>query len=377
MFYENSICLECGGGTGFDPEARSMLSLEPVTEGVWRGHDKQWKFCANLNQCGCNWLLPANSAGSLCAACQTTRTIPDLSTPFNQHRWQRLETAKRRLLYTLLDMRLWGPECRLKAPYPLVFEFLEPKPDQPVLTGHQDGVITINIVEADDDQRERVRLSMYEPYRTLLGHLRHEVGHYFWDVLIKDTKWQDECRKLFGDDLLDYGEALKHHYANGPTPNWAASFVSAYATMHPWEDWAETWAHCLHMNDTLETADQAALSTRIAGPKFDGASFAGIAGATQINAVDYALRMSRWVGMVMLSNEISRSMGQPDVYPFALTLPVLQKLFFIDRVIKLSVEELKAEEHKVAEQEQSIAQPPPPVPVPEQKGKSPVFSLRN
>lgn len=339
MFYENSICLECGGGTGFDPATRSMLALEQESPGVWRCKDEQWKFCSNLHACGCNWLLPASSTISLCPACATTRTIPVLTTALNQRRWQRMETAKRRLLYTLLDLRLWGPSSKLKSTWPLVFDFLEATPAQNVITGHLNGVITINIAEADDDQRERERVTLYEPYRTLLGHLRHEVGHYYWDALIKDSRWLEDCRLRFGDETEDYGSALQRHYAQGPPPNWSSGFVSAYAASHPWEDWAETWAHCLHMHDTLETADQAALSTRIAGPKFDAAEFVGIAGATQTNAVDYALRMKRWVGMVMLANELSRSMGQPDVYPFALTLPVLKKLFFIDRVIRASVDE--------------------------------------
>ena len=56
-------------------------------------------------------------------------------------------------------------------------------------------------------------------------------------------------------------------------------------------------------------------------------------GATQANAVDFTYRIERWTSIGILCNELSRSMGQPDVYPFALTLPVLRKLFFIERVI--------------------------------------------
>lgn len=339
MFYENSLCLECKKGTGFDPQSRSMLALEPAAGGLWVRQDTSWKFCSNLNACGCNWLIPAESESDVCLSCATTRVIPDQSLPLNPDRWHRLETAKRRLLYSLLDFKLWGPGSLLKPTLPLVFDFLEATPTQAVMTGHHNGVITINVAEADDDQRERLRHELYEPYRTLLGHMRHEVGHYYWDVLIAGTSHLDEYRKLFGDETADYNLALERHYQQGPPLTWKDAFVSAYATMHPWEDWAETWAHCLHMHDTLETADYAALSTRISGPRHDPSAFTGIAGSTPANAVDYAIRMERWVGIVMMANELSRSMGQPDVYPFALTVPVLQKLLFIERVIAAATAE--------------------------------------
>jgi hypothetical protein len=89
----------------------------------------------------------------------------------------------------------------------------------------------------------------------LLGHFRHEVGHYFWDRLVATDPHQlEEFRVLFGDDRQDYGEALKRHYDEGAPANWQDTYISMYATMHPWEDFAETWAHYLHIVDTLETA---------------------------------------------------------------------------------------------------------------------------
>jgi hypothetical protein len=338
VFFENTVCLSCGAATGFDPSTRTMVSVEPDEEGLLRRKGAEvtepaFKFCANLNACGCNWLLPADSPGTLCDACVTTRTIPSLANARSQLRWQRVEVAKRRLLFTLLDLGLWGPNSPVKPTLPLQFDLLEPELGQPVTIGHQLGIITINITEADDDAREHTRVSLYEPYRTLVGHFRHEVGHFYWELLIKDSPHLAAFRELFGDESADYGAALQRHYAEGPPPDWAINYVSAYATMHPWEDWAETWAHGLHMCDTLETADNAALSSRTVGAKHDPAEFVGIEGATQANAVDFVYRIERWTSIGILCNELSRSMGQPDVYPFALTVPVLRKLFFIERVI--------------------------------------------
>jgi hypothetical protein len=210
---------------------------------------------------------------------------------------------------------------------------LEPALGKPVTTGHQSGVITINLAEADDDAREQTRVSLLEPYRTLPGHFRHEVGHYFWEVLIRDTPHIAAFRERFGDESADYALSLKRHYEQGPPENWREQHVSAYASMHPWEDWAESWAHFLHMRDTLETADNAALSSRTPGAKHDAADFVGIEGATQAYAVDFVVRLERWTSIAILCNELCRSMGQPDVYPFALTVPVLKKLFFIERIV--------------------------------------------
>lgn len=349
MFYENSLCLSCNRGTGFEPVAHTMLSLEAGENGTWQREGKTWKFCSNLNACGCNWLLPAESADTLCPACVTTRTLPPLAKPENPGRWQSLETAKRRLLYSLLDFKLWGPGCRLKPTFPLVFDFLDPAEGQKVTTGHQDGVITINVAEADDDERERMRVSLHEPYRTLLGHLRHEVGHYYWDVLIKDGPFLQEFRSFFGDETADYNAAMQRHYNEGPQPNWQENFVSAYATMHPWEDWAETWAHCIHMRDTLDTAMNSELSTALAGSEYEPDVFWGIAESTKEQAAEFSQRLKRWSAAVIQANELARSMGQPDVYPFALTLPVLKKIFFVERVIERSTGEPTAAPAPVTE----------------------------
>ena len=208
--------------------------------------------------------------------------IPDLSLSVNQMRWRRLEEAKRRLFYSLLRWRLPIPTVADDPERGLRFEFLADQGgDAPkVMTGHDGGLITISIAEADDVERERRRTAMGEPYRTIIGHFRHEIGHYYWDLLVRDGRRLDECRALFGDDRQDYSEALERHHQFGPPQDWRDGYVSAYATMHPWEDFAETWAHCMHIVDTLETAASFGLSVR---PKVAAASC--IVGRTAVRSV--------------------------------------------------------------------------------------------
>lgn len=340
LFFENSSCLACGAVTGFAPARRDLLALAPAAPEQWReagGGDATWRLCANRDACACNWLLAEPEPGAFCAACASTRTLPQLTTPANSRRWRELETAKRRLLFTLIDLELWGPGSPLRPALPLVFDFKEALPGQdPVTTGHENGVITIDAAEADDDHRERLRASLNEPYRTLLGHLRHETGHYYWDLLIRDSPLLEECRALFGDDTQDYAAALERHYQAGPPAGWQENHISSYATMHPWEDWAETWAHYLHMTDTLETAEAALLSCgpdEARPPPADDALFQGIAGAGPDEAAAFAGKINRWHAVVVLANELSRSMGQPDAYPFSLSGQVARKLFFVERAI--------------------------------------------
>src|SRR4029453_19363135 len=123
-----------------------------------------------------------------------------------------------------------------------------------VMTGHASGLITSNAEEADDALREQIKYALREPYRTLVGHLRHEVGHYYWDRLVWNTPWRGPFRQLFGDERASCDDGLKRNYEQGPPADWASSYVSSYATSHPWEDWAETWRRYVHVVDSLATA---------------------------------------------------------------------------------------------------------------------------
>jgi hypothetical protein len=216
----------------------------------------------------------------------------------------------------------------------LAFDFLRPMPEQPTITGHSSGIVTLNIEEADDATRERIRTQLHEPYRTLLGHLRHEVGHYYWDRLVAGTPWLEPFRALFGDERADYGEALKRHYEQGPPPDWAQRHVSAYAASHPWEDWAETWAHYLHMVDTVETGMSFGLDAE--DLEVDTEPF-GLdvleQASTDAQDTDFLAFVNAWVEITALLNEMSRSMGQHDFYPFVLSRPAVRKLHFVHRVV--------------------------------------------
>jgi len=276
-----------------------------------------------------------DSPEQFCAACRHNRMIPDLSQADNQAHWRKIELAKHRLFYTLLKLRL-PLTTKLEDPERgLAFDFLaapppNSAPSEPVLTGHDSGLITINLAEADDSERERMRRQMSEPYRTLLGHFRHEIAHYYWDRLVWDTPGLEAFRQLFGDEREDYGAALQRHYANGPPPDWQERFVSPYASTHAWEDWAETWAHYFHMVDTLETASAFGMRVRPRVTK----------GADLSAAIDFdphIANMDRiidsWLPLTFAVNSINRSMGIADLYPFVLAPPVIVKLSFIhDRI---------------------------------------------
>jgi hypothetical protein len=263
-----------------------------------------------------------------------THVIPDLSQPGNAVAWYRLEVAKRRLVYTLLGLGL--PVIAKKAPNDggVEFQFLADSPSgdcRRVLTGHDNGLITINVAEADDVQREQQRQQQNEQYRTLLGHFRHEIGHYYWDRLIQGGPRLEAFRKLFGDEQADYQQALQHHYASGPPPNWETAFISAYATSHPWEDWAESWAHFMHMTDALETAAAVGLSLRPKRP--DEPSMPTPPNPLARQAPDFDTMVESWLALTYVLNNLNRGLGLADSYPFVLSPPVIDKLRFIHQTI--------------------------------------------
>lgn len=342
-FFENVKCLQCGSALAFLPDRLNLAAIEevPQQEGLWRPRTRgqadassgRYRLCHNHTaQNACNFTVPADDPNPLCVSCRLTRVLPNLSEDGNAERWYRLEVAKRRLFYTLAKLGLLcatPPEGRADGP---VFEFLEDQPGQPVMTGHAEGVITINVAEADDAERVARREAMHEPYRTLLGHLRHESGHYYWDRLIDEGGRQEAFRAVFGDERQDYAQALQDHYARGGSiPDWQDHFVSAYATAHPWEDWAETWAHYLHMVDLLETA--AWYHTRLSVPG-DGADLSEVVNPLETGRPDFDVLVEQWVPLTLLVNSLNRSLGQEDAYPFALSPGALQKLRYVHDVIQ-------------------------------------------
>ena len=342
VFFRNSACLSCGSPLGYDPELTTLIALEDGdTPGSLVRHGdtggKLYQRCANFDTAaGCNWLLPHGSTEPLCRACCVNRTIPDQSDPENQMLWGRIELAKRRLMSQLLDLGLPALSKEKEDPeHGLAFDFLRALPGEPpIMTGHANGVVTLNVEEADDAVRERVRAAMHEPYRTLLGHLRHEVGHYYWDRLIWDSPWLDDFRTLFGDERESYADALKRHYDNGAPPDWDQRFVSTYASSHPWEDWAETWAHYLHIEDTLVTALSFGLGA--GDVEIDTEPFTkDVLWQPDVEGASEFLEfVNAWVELTGVLNELSRSMGVHDFYPFVLNRPVVAKLQFIHCVVR-------------------------------------------
>ena len=335
LHFENRTCESCGYRLGYEPLAASLLDVDQQGD-TWQplsAPDRRYRFCANMDMGQCNWLVDASSPEHFCLACRHNRNVPNLSAEVNLARWRKLEIAKRRLFYTLLRFGL-PLANRIDDPaHGLTFDFLADGADEKVLTGHDEGIITINLNEADDATREKMRVMMGERYRTLLGHFRHEVGHHFWDLLVRDKGEQklEEFRAVFGDERPDYQEALNTHYNQGPPPDWQDHFISSYASAHPWEDFAETWAHYLHMVDTLEMGSALGLEVH---PRID--PNAGV--ATELVGDPYKARrvedlVDGWLSLTFAVNSVNRCMGQPDLYPFILRPGVIKKLAFIHALV--------------------------------------------
>ena len=338
LFFENTECVSCRHRVAYLPDLRVIGSLEPDGPDDWRSPlpraANPYRLCRNDKIEGiCNWAVRADDDSPLCESCRITRVIPDLSDPAHRVAWYRLEVAKRRLLFTLVELGLPIANRRDDPSDGLAFDFLADADAEgaPVLTGHTSGVITINIAEADDAERERRRSAMGEPYRTLLGHMRHESGHYYWDRLIGSTSEIEEFRSRFGDERVDYAESLRRYYESGAPAEWQERFVSAYAAAHPWEDWAETWAQYLHMVDTLETAAACGLSLK--PRRRDEPSAPTIPSPVSPQPATFDRLIDSWFPLTYVMNNLNRGLGHADAYPFILSPAAVAKLRFVDEVV--------------------------------------------
>lgn len=351
IFFENTRCNVCGRMLGYLVEPGLMSALEPSGDIEWRAlapsvHNARYRMCAHYARDDvCNWMVPAEDCDVFCQACRLNQTIPDLNQPKHLIYWAKIEAAKRRLLYTLYQLGLPVTNKKQDPEHGLAFSFLADADSESeftdpiagqhsIATGHAGGLITINLAEADDIARTRMRERMNEDYRTLLGHFRHEIGHYYWELLVRDQPRLDAFRKLYGDERLDYNQALQDYYQNGPPNNWQANYISAYATAHPWEDWSESWAHYLFMIDTLETAKDF-------GFAIQGREVAPFGTPQEVNTGNEAFSHARhfdvlledWVRLTIAINAINRSMGLRDAYPFVLSAPARDKLHFVHEAI--------------------------------------------
>ncbi|MCP5560884.1 MAG: putative zinc-binding metallopeptidase [Verrucomicrobiaceae bacterium] len=327
LFFGSFKCLKCGGEVGYDPIGRAMRRVR--LEGDWRRCDNGLKYAV------CNWLLPSKDKAMLCVACQMNRTIPDLGVKRNVSLWARMETAKHRLMYTLLSLGISLPSKAADAKNGLAFDIVSSVSNPEVTMGHLNGVITVNLEEADDTYRQINRQQLGERSRTLLGHFRHESGHYLWQRFLSELPWEDPqrlaFRERFGDEWLDYAAALGAHYERGNVNGWEQNYISAYAASHPWEDWAETWSHYLQIVDGLETCEGLGIEVKhIALPLVMLPGDAGTlpAALPQSGLADgeFLALLQRWMCVSTVLNEISNSMGEAQLYPFVISIRVAQKL---------------------------------------------------
>lgn len=336
IYFTNTQCLVCGRLTGFIPARRTMSAFEPAGGELWRSLAPAsvaglFRLCDNYAvQQVCNWVVSADDQHRFCESCRLNRVIPNLSDPKNHRLWFRIERAKRHLVYNLQALRLPIVDRSQDVEGGLAFQFMEDiqpvsgdgQRYERVLTGHAAGVITINIAEADPSAREEMREKMHEKYRTLLGHFRHEIGHYYWERLVNNDAWLPAFRALFGDERQDYDAALQRHYGS-PLAAWSDAFITQYASAHPWEDWAETWAHYLHMVDTLDTASAFGF----------GANGRAVE-PPDLSTADFDRLTAQWGGLTIAMNALNESMGLPPAYPFALAPRIVNKLRFVHQVVR-------------------------------------------
>lgn len=319
VFFDNDVCIRCGSPLAVDPARLQVVVVDDAT-----------RRCADTGRAGCNWLTAR--PGTSCVSCRLTRTRPADDDPAAGNPFRVAEAAKRRLVFQLLTLGISLTPYDETTGTGIAFDLLSPR-DAPVTTGHANGVITLDLSESDDIYREQVRVTLREPYRTVLGHFRHEIGHYaFLTIVLEDDRAR--ARALFGDETADYQEALERHYAHGAPADWHERFVSQYATMHPSEDFAETFAHALHIHDMLQTA--AAHGVRVDGPRVTGEladpdTFVSLPADLDASRMDRIIEA--WLPLSYALNALNRSLGGDDLYPFVLPAPVVDKLAFVHRLL--------------------------------------------
>jgi hypothetical protein len=335
VFFDNSQCLRCHSPLGYVHQRRDVVALTEVAPDHLvdlSSPVRAWQRCATHAATGCNWLVPAHT-NSLCESCVLTRTRPADGDAEGVAELLHGEMAKRRLIFQLAELGLPVAPRDEAAGRGLAFDLLSSAATK-VITGHDNGVITLDLAEADDEHRERLRQQLNEPYRTLLGHFRHEIGHYYWPILVAQPDVLDACRVLFGDDREDYAAAVKLHYddTKDVDRSWTGTYISRYATMHPYEDWAETFAHYLHILDTLQTAESFGLGGTDP-EQHRGTGRSGVRTTRPDNSTSFGDVIDHWLELSYALNQINRSMGHDDVYPFVLAPRVIRKLAFVDHVV--------------------------------------------
>jgi hypothetical protein len=338
LYFENQFSVGARNApVGFVADTLILHTLTDVGGGhfsIASRPNELFRLCANAPIDGSNWLISANDPNPLAIPARYNRAIPDTGTSEGVERFRKIGAAQRHLFYSILRFGLPCPSRTDDPDSGLVFDFLEDTLDNdgqpvPAVTGHEDGLISLRAAEADDVVRESVRVSMGEPYRTLLGHFRHEIGHFFFQQLVDGSTMLNEARQLFGDEREDYKKALQTNYHDGPPSDWQERFISTYASCHPSEDFAECWAHFFHVVDTLESAHAFGLSI---GPSHHHDLDADVS-FDPYRAQSAQQLVGAWVPISLALNTFQRSMGQRDIYPFVMAPAVIEKLDFVNRLI--------------------------------------------
>ncbi|MGM0912911.1 MAG: zinc-binding metallopeptidase family protein [Pseudomonadota bacterium] len=298
LWFDNLATAQ-GTPVAYDPQARAFLPMPP--------------FCVNREVIGCNWIAPRQ--GAFCRSCAMTALAPDPSIPDAMPNWAQTEAAKRWVLDNLGRWNWFRPEDPGAPP---VFHMLAEGPT-PVAMGHAGGVVTISVAEADTVLRTTRREALEEPYRTMIGHMRHEISHMLWWRLSLREDFLEAFRAMFGDEREDYPSALQQYFHDGPPPGWQSSFLTSYASAHPHEDWAETAAHLLHLTDITDSFVAASLSSpELPSPNWD-----------PYMEPDAERLIHVAASLVARVNHVNRSMGLSDLYPFVLSDAARQKLAFV------------------------------------------------
>ncbi|CAD5250969.1 MULTISPECIES: zinc-binding metallopeptidase family protein [Halomonadaceae] len=298
LWFDNLATAD-GTPVAYDPQARAFVPMPP--------------FCINRDIIGCNWIAPEE--GAFCRACAMTALAPDPSLPNAIPNWAKTEAAKRWVLDNLGRWHWFRPEDPGAPP---VFHLLA-EGRTPVPMGHIEGVVTISVAEVDPVLVTTRREALEEPYRTMIGHMRHEISHMLWWRLSLREDFLDAFREMFGDERQDYTAALQRHYTDGPPPDWKERYLTTYASAHPHEDWAETAAHLLHLTDIADSFAASDLSS----PELPSHQWEPYAEPDAERLIYVAASLT--VGV----NHVNRSMGLPDLYPFVLSETARHKLAFV------------------------------------------------
>lgn len=302
VFFDSIECVRCRTGLAVEIRGRGALSVLDASTTT---------PCARRSVWSCNWPAEPGAFDQLCASCR----LVDPNIWAHDPRMVPFQTAQRRALYQLAEL---GVPWRDVDPA-LRFVYLSKTADPDATIGHRGGEITLDIDEADPAYGERIRANLGEHYRTPLGHLRHELGHFVWLTMVaNDPDRLAAFRERFGDERDDYAAALERHYQRVDDLSWRDRHVSFYASAHPWEDFAESWAQVMHVHDVVET----------------GAAW-GVVHAPA-DPADARAWLGTSVTASVAANELARAMGMRDLYPFALTEGARTKVEFCWRLVDLA-----------------------------------------